>query len=234
MSVYTKINSSSWKKNKVFIKTKDGTWIRAPQVYVKTSSKSWSPLYSFMWETGKWGSCNPPCSGTQTRTVKCKNTTLGVYEEDKVCEKFVGKKPSTSQSCGSACQNSLYYHWDDHGYVAYKSRSTDAWIEVGVNEASKWVTLPFTPAASDWPLRMRVRADNSGGHGCGSFGMNITIPGVGTKEVISNCWGNYDGCWGYMYWRVNADGTIERLSCNLGPERCAAAGYPYGSGEPNW
>ena len=234
MSAYVKINSSNWKHSKVFVKTGNSTWSRAAQVYVKTSSNKWSPIYSYSWETGQWGSCTPYCSGTQTRTVKCKNNTLNIYEDDGICSAFVGTKPSTSQSCSNSCGMSISYHWDDHGYVAYKSRSTNSWIEIGVNPESGNVTLSFTPAPSDWPLRMRVRTDNSGGHGCGSFGMTINIPNIGDREVISNCWGNYGGCDGYMYWRVNANGVVERLACNLGTNRCTAAGYPYASGEPSW
>lgn len=233
MAAFVKIDSSNWKASKVYVKTGDNTWTKAPQVYVKTSSSKWSPLYSYSWEVGSWGSCSPYCSGTQTRTVRCKNKTLNIYEEDKVCTTFVGSKPATSQSCSNSCGLSLTYHWDDHGYTAYKSRSTNTWVEIGVNPGNSYGTLSFTPDPSDWPLRMRVRADNSGGHGCGSSGMTINIPNIGSREVISNCWGNYDGCWGEMYWRVNANGVIERLACNLGTARCAAAGYPFGN-EPIW
>lgn len=237
MPAHTKIDSSNWKKCKCYIKTADNTWTFAPQVYVKTASNKWTPLYSYSWEAGAWSACNPHCQGTQTRTVRCKSNVFGDYVDDRICTAFAGAKPATSQGCSNPCGLTLSYHWDDHLNTWYKRRSDNVWVNIGINDSSEHVTLSFNPSPSDWPLRMRGDADNSGGHGCGSIsdgGGWLTIPGVGRVNVFGYCWGNYGGCSGNLYWRVHANGTVEKLSCNVGEERCANAGYPCCGGEPAW
>lgn len=53
------------------------------------------------WNSGEWGSCSATCgSGTQTRTVTCRDHTGGTVS-DSLC---TGTKPVTSQSCNTqAC-----------------------------------------------------------------------------------------------------------------------------------
>lgn len=234
MPAHTKIDSSSWRKNKVFVKTGTSTWSYAPQVYVKTSYNTWSPLYSYSWEVGNWGECTPYCSGTQTRSVRCKNNTLNIYESDYVCTALVGSKPSTSQPCSNVCGMTIRGHWDDEVDIQIKSRSTNSYVSYGIINDNKWKTLEINPPASDWPLRMKFIAGNSGGHGCGSNGVWLTIPGVGEVNLISPNWSNSGGCWGDFFCRVHANGTVEKLSCGLGAERCGNAGYPNAGGEPSW
>ena len=96
--------SGTWKTVKTVQANVSGTWKTVGQIYVNVSG-TWKSIWSYSWSTGSWGSCSATCgNGTQTRTVTCKRND-GQSMADSLCTKYVGTKPSTSQSCNlGACE----------------------------------------------------------------------------------------------------------------------------------
>lgn len=114
--------SNAWKPvNNIHTKN-NGTWKSVIQVYTKVNG-TWKSLWAYKWTTGAWSNCSATCgNGTQTRTVVCtkQNGTSSVTVNDSLCTKFVGAKPSTSQTCTNGpCTECK--HDSKHSYTTYSA-----------------------------------------------------------------------------------------------------------------
>jgi hypothetical protein len=60
------------------------------------------PDKTYSWRTGAWGTCSSSCNGTQTRNVRCAETSNPSLPtvSDGYCS---GTKPKASQTCGTDC-----------------------------------------------------------------------------------------------------------------------------------
>ena len=69
-----------------------------------TTMRSCGPECQYGWDLGAWGVCDKVCgSGTQTRSVSCREQTTDTIVADSFCDS-ISLKPPTQQICDSDCQ----------------------------------------------------------------------------------------------------------------------------------
>lgn len=227
--------SNAYKKSSMYTRV-SGAYKAAYQVYARVSGV-WKPIWSYVWETGAWGTCSKTCGGgVQTRTAKCKRNDGG-YVADNFCTKYGLAKPSVSQACNThSCET---YSWfvipqgcstgcgsGQNTYTVECHRDSD-FLEVDSSYCPKPVPPEFSGSCKDCSTCIYVETDylKAKVKHCNAIRFEGRSNWT-TAQVRSYCI-KYDGTVRAHYDRYH---TSEKVCAYQSTYCCKQAGYTYYSG----